>query len=303
MSAVAVPLRFQIGARTLAAIPRRLVRVPLSLAQALEGTVPALPPLESAAHGYLVTSLPLAAADVLEVRVPHLIAWRRQHYIRYWADLTIGVEAYEAALSGQARSALRRKAKRIAAESGGALDVRRYRTPDEIATFHAIAHDLSRKTYQHRLMGGGLPADPAFTARMQADAAAGQARGWLLFLRGEAIAYLYCPIVGGDVIYDHVGHDPAFAALSPGSVLHHAAMRDLLGDDAARRFDFTEGEGQHKRQLATGGIACVDQLLLRPTLANRAALGALRGFDRAAAAAKAVTLALRMQGIARHLRR
>ena len=36
-------------------------------------------------------------------------------------------------------------------------------------------------------------------------------------------------------------------------------MRDLFGD-RFRWFDFTEGEGQHKRLFATGGVACVRRL-------------------------------------------
>ena len=41
-----VPLKFEIGARTLIAISRSLVRVPLSLDDAREGRLPQLPPLE-----------------------------------------------------------------------------------------------------------------------------------------------------------------------------------------------------------------------------------------------------------------
>ncbi|PNB46126.1 GNAT family N-acetyltransferase, partial [Pseudomonas sp. FW305-130] len=46
-----LPLRFQIGARTLAAVERQLVRVPLSLGQVLDGEAPTLPPLSARAHG------------------------------------------------------------------------------------------------------------------------------------------------------------------------------------------------------------------------------------------------------------
>ena len=70
--------------------------------------------------------------------------------------------------------------------------------------------------------------------------------------------------MGDTVIYAHVGHDPAFNDLSPGAVLQLEAMRDLFDEGGFARFDFTEGEGQHKRQFATGGVACVDLLLLRP---------------------------------------
>jgi len=52
-----LPLKFQIGARTLGAIRRDLVRVPLSLDDALDGDLPDLPPLDPVADGYLVTSL------------------------------------------------------------------------------------------------------------------------------------------------------------------------------------------------------------------------------------------------------
>ena len=65
-------------------------------------------------------------------------------------------------------------------------------------------------------------------------------------------------------------------------------MRDLFAEGRFARFDFTEGEGQHKRTLSTGGVACVDLLLLRPTLANRAAIAALAAFDGGVALAKAL---------------
>ena len=66
---------------------------------------------------------------------------------------------------------------------------------------------------------------------------------------------------------------------------HGAIVRALFADRFAW-FDFTEGEGQHKRQFATGGTACVDLLLLRPTLANRTIIASLGAFDGAAGWAK-----------------
>src|SRR3546814_15265943 len=56
VTAVVLPLKFQVGARTLWSISRRLVRVPLSLADVLEPRVPPLPPLDVAADGILLRS-------------------------------------------------------------------------------------------------------------------------------------------------------------------------------------------------------------------------------------------------------
>ena len=152
-------------------------------------------------------------------------------------------------------------------------------------------------------MGAGLPDTPDFTQRMYAMAADGDVRAWLLFVGEEPAAYLYCPIHGRTAIYEFVGHDPRFSDLSVGTVLQAEALRDLAADPQVDRFDFTAGDGQHKRQFATGGIECCDLLLLRPTLANRAAIAALSGFDGTMAVAKAGVGRLGLQSVARKVRR
>ncbi|MEP9400662.1 GNAT family N-acetyltransferase [Sphingomonas sp. VNH70] len=285
--AVAWPIRFQIGARTLFAVRRRLVRVPLDLRAVLDGVVPVLPPLPPGGHGWSITSLPALHEDAVRAQRGG-IAFVRQRYTRYHTDLTIGQAAWMAGLSGNARSSLKRKRRKLAEANGGMIEVRRYRTPAELATFHRHARRVAATTYQEKLLGAGLPDDPAFRAGVAAKAAAGTAYGWLLFVRGDPVAYLYCPRHGGDVRYDYVGHDPAWSDWSPGSVLHAEAFADLFADRQALRFDFTEGEGQHKRQFATGGTDCLDLLLLRPTPTNRALVAALAAFDGAVETAKRV---------------
>lgn len=296
-----LPLKFQVGARTLASIRRNLVRVPLDLDAAIDGRLPALPPLDRDADGYLVTSLPEARRDALAAA--GMIAFVRQRYTRRYADLTTGFDAYLGQLSGNTRSAIKRKGKKVAQASGGQLDVRRYATPEQLAEFHGIARALALGTYQERLMGAGLPDTPDFTQRMYAMAAEGDVRAWLLYAGGEPAAYLYCPIHGGTAIYEFVGHDPRFNDLSVGAVLQVEALRDLAADPAVARFDFTEGDGQHKRQFATGGVECCDMLLLRPTIANRAAIAALAGFDGSMAVAKSAVARFGLQNVARKVRR
>lgn len=303
MNAVSLPLKFQVGARTLASIRRRLVRVPLSLDDALGGRLPVLPALERAAHGYQVTSLPEASEAALADSARGMIAFVRQRYTRYFVDFSIGHDAYLAALSSNTRSGIKRKVKKVASESGGTLDVRRFRTPDEMTAFHDVARRISLRTYQEKLLGAGLPEDDAFLRRMYTAAAADQVRAWLLYIAGEPAAYLYCPIHSGTVIYQYLGHDPAFNDLSPGGVLQMEAMRDLYAEGGLTRFDFTEGEGQHKRQFSTGGVACVDMLLLRASLANRATMLALGTFDRGTALAKRGVQRFGLGELAKRVRR
>lgn len=301
-AAATVPLKFQVGARTLLKVPRRLVRVACDLADVRAGRMPVLPVLPADAHGYLVTSLPARHARSV-AEAAGLLAVRRQAYTRYFIDLGLGFDAWFAGLSGNTRSGLKRKAKKLAAANGGVLDVERFTTPAELEQFHAAARLLSAKTYQERLMGAGLPDTAAFRREMLARGAADTARAWLLRVAGAPVAYLYCPAVGDTLIYDHVGHDPAWAEHSPGAVLQLEALRDLMAEGRFAWFDFTEGEGQHKRQMASGGEACVDLLLLRPTVANHAAVAALTRFDGLMAWGKRGADRPLLRGLARRVRR
>jgi len=303
VSTTPLALRFQVGARTLMSIRRDLVRVPITLDEAIAGRLPTLPPLDPTAHGYAITSLPADRGDAMAHAGGGMIAYVRQHYTRHFTDLRSDFDRYLAGLSANTRQQLKRKSRRVAEVSGGTLDVRRFRTPAEMQQFHDVARRISLRTYQEKLLGGGLPDDDAFVSMMMTLAAADRVRGWLLYVAGEPAAYLYCPIVGDTVRYDHVGHDPAFSDLSPGAVLHLEAMRDLFAEQRFARFDFTEGEGQHKRQLATGGIACIDMLLLRASIANRLTTVALGTFDRTTAGAKQIVEGLGLQRYARKLRR
>ncbi len=283
-AALDLPIAFRVGTRTIASFRRRLVRVAVSLEDAMTGRVPPLPALPAGADGYSLLSVPLVAVGGLDAR--GLIVAERQRYRRWYADLSVGWDVYHAGLSGNLRSTLKRKGKKIAEANGGTIDIRRYRSPEELAAFHALARPLAAGTYQEKLLGMGLPGDPAWVEAMLRAAAGDAARGWLLFVGGEAVAYLYCPVERGTVVYEYVGHEERFDALSPGTVLMAAALRDLMGEGAHARFDFTEGEGQHKRQFATGHVVACDLFLLRPTLTNRAAMAALNRFDRAVAWAK-----------------
>lgn len=302
-SVAAAALNFRIGARTVLRVKRTLVPVAMSLDDAREGRLPALPPLPGEAQGYVVTSLPEDRLDAMTFSSGGMIGFVRQRYTRYYADLSGTYEGYLASLSSSARQGVKRKAKKVAQASDGKLDVRRFSTPAELQAFHGIARGIAVNTYQEKLMGEGLPGTPEFVQTMLEKAAADQVRAWLLYVGGQPAAYLYCPAAGETLIYEYVGHDPAFNDLSPGAVLQMEAFRELFEDGRFARFDFTEGEGQHKRQFSTDGVACLDLLLLRPSFANRAATTALGSFNRAVAGGKALVEAAGLDGLSKKLRR
>lgn len=287
-----LPLR--IGRRTLWRFERPLVRRRVTLEEGLGGGPPVLDPLPVGAAGYLLFAWPAEGLAALKASHPKLRAFVRQTYPRSYADLDRDFDAYLAGFSAKSRSTLKRKVRRLEP-----LDVRCFRTPEEIACFHRDARTISARSYQERLLHAGLPDGPAALAEMQARAAMNKVRGWILYVDGRPVSYLYAPAEGDTLIYSHLGYDPDFADCSPGTVLQFEAMRQLLAERAFRRFDFTEGDGQHKRLWATGALDCADLLLLRRTPANLLTGHLLTGFDGAVAAAKKSARALRLERVVR----
>ncbi|WP_375403701.1 GNAT family N-acetyltransferase [uncultured Sphingomonas sp.] len=300
MTTAVLPLRFQIGARTLLTIPRRLERVAWSLDGVLDDRSPPVPQLAADADGYLFTSIP----EKLEAEIDRtgLTGFVRQRYMRHYTDLAAGHDAWMSGMSANARSSLKRKRKKLLQHPEG-LAIRSFRTAAELAEFQLLARPLAALTYQERLLGSGLPDDDRFKRRTALLASEDSVRAWLMTLGGRPIAYLWCAAEGDTLRYDYVGHDPALSEWSPGTVLHAAALEELFAKARFKRFDFTEGEGQHKRQFATGGVPCVDLLLLRSTIANRATLGALRYFDGGLGVLKRIADRPGLSALAKRVRR
>lgn len=281
-SATPVRLHFRVGARSLFSVCRRLRPVPVSLGEALAARTPPLPALAGSDQGWIVRSWPQGLEHALQGSGASVFI--RQRYSRRYADLTLGWEAYLATFSAKSRQTLARKRRRFAEIDGGVVDCRRYEGEALARDFLPLARGLSELTYQERLLGAGLPAelDPG-------------AIGWLLFLQGQPIAYLYTPAAGDTLIYAHLGYDPAAAEHSPGTVLQIEAMRALMEEGRFRLFDFTEGDGPHKRLFSTAGVDCLDALVLRRTPGNLLVAAALAGFDRAVEGVKRLAGKLRIE--------
>ena len=276
-----VTIDFTLGSRRLIAVPRRLAAWSFTLEDVLAaeagGALAAAP--AAGPDGLRVLSAPSAALPAILARFPDLIPGARQDYRRHYIDMSLGLDGYMQRFSGKTRSTLRRKAKKLAEEAGGTT-ITAHRTPQEVEAFLALALPLSARTYQARLLDAGLPDSADARRAMLAAAEADRMRCFLLHANGAPVAYLSLPVVGDTLVYAHLGYDPDWAPLSPGTVLQMAALEALFAEERFRWFDFTEGEGAHKALFGTHSAPCSSMMLLRASLTNRALLGARSGFDR-----------------------
>lgn len=211
---------FVLGSRRLLSVPRHLGTWSFTLEDVLAGALPDAPP--RGRDGVRVLSAPTAQLDEVAGRYAGFIAGGRQDYRRHFIAMHGSFADYMARFSGKTRSTLRRKARKLGEEAGG-YSVTEHRSPTEIEAFLAVALPLSAKTYQARLLNAGLPGGPDARRTMLAAAQADRMRAFLLHVGGETVAYLALPVVGpetgGTLLYAHLGYDPAYARLSPGTVL------------------------------------------------------------------------------------
>jgi CelD/BcsL family acetyltransferase involved in cellulose biosynthesis len=280
-----VAIDFTIGARRLAAVPRRLATWSFALEQVLDHALSDQP--APGPDGVRVLSAPTDRLAELTVRYPGFVAGGRQDYRRHYIDMAGSFADYLARFSGKTRSTLRRKARKLADETGG-YTVTEHRTPAELETFLDAALPLSARTYQARLLDAGLPDTQSARRAMMEAAEDDRMRAFLLHAAGQPIAYLSLPVTGSTLIYAHLGYDPDHARLSPGTVLQMEALETLFAEKRYKWFDFTEGEGAHKAMFGTHSAACSSLVLLRPTLANHTLLAARGAFDAGVAQAKAL---------------
>jgi CelD/BcsL family acetyltransferase involved in cellulose biosynthesis len=300
-----VPLKFQLGDLVLGCAVLSLFRRSAQLDESpLDiGDTPEPPPRLDDADGYVVWSQPIVKSWPALTARRHAVFYTPRQYRRFSIDLSGNFDRYMSALSRKSRSGLKRKLRKFGDASGGAIDWREYRTPSEIELFFPMARKISAKTYQERLLHAGLPADQRFITSMLNLSKTNSVRAFLLFLNGEPISYLYCPVRQGVIIYDHLGYDPAYFSLSPGTVLQLLALEALFAEQCFLMFDFTEGEGQHKEVFATQSVFCGDLFVINRRLTPLSAVMLHWSVDKTSRAVGAMLDRLRLKSRVRHLLR
>lgn len=278
-----VVLKFQLGDWTLLRAQFRLSVHAVGLMDDVpEQAEPRPPtqPLPPSSDGFLIRGLPVAQrVDRLQM-CGGLLRYVPLQYEHCFIDLGLTFDQYKAKFSSKTRSTIARKVKKYSEFCGGALQWKAFSAPEEIRGFVAAARRVSSLTYQERLHQAGLPDGEEFVRQSERLAEEGALRAYLLCHGDRPVAYLYCPISDGIVIYAYLGYDPNYSQWSVGTVLQWLALESIFAERGLRCFDFTEGQSEHKRLFATHTRRRANVYFVRPTLRNRALLHSHAALDR-----------------------
>lgn len=202
-------------------------------------------------------------------RLGNSLTYIPESFIHHVAELEQSLPAYLAKLSAKARHEMARKVRKYWSSTGDGNQFREFRLPSEMAEFHRLALEVSKKTYQEQLLDAGLPDTLEHQQDMERLAGEDQVRGYVLLLEGRPIAYGYCTAEREILLYHYTGYDPAYRQWSPGIVLLHEMLARLHEEGRFKMLDFGSGNAQWKDWYATRHTHCAAIYTFRPTWRNQ----------------------------------
>jgi len=158
-------------------------------------------------------------------------------------------ERYLASIGYTSRKDLRRTLKKFEKSDNLRVELRRYRSEDEVAAFLEDAIPVSDKTYQKQLLGIGLSDDDRLEVKLREAARKGYFLGHNLYLNGKAVAFHYGYNYNSTFYMIDGAYDPAWAKHQVGVVIFCEVLKDIeKHGDRITLMDYMYGGGTYKER-------------------------------------------------------
>lgn len=221
------------------------------------------PPVEELkSSGYriaLTYSIPVARKMPKIAFRQGYICFTLKHYRRLYIDTNREFEQYLERFKSKTISTIRRKVKKATNSCESGPGIRVFTTPEEITEFVGIAREISRNTFQYRLLRQGLQDNERYMNDYLRKAEEKKIVGLILYAEDKPVAYNLCPIYGdGVMIYYYTGFDTDYSNYSPGTILQYHTINTAFTLDHVKYYDFCTGGGQHKEMFTDEYKICAD---------------------------------------------
>ncbi len=161
------------------------------------------------------------------------------------------------------RGNIRRCVKKIEQACTGQMRVERITTRDQLPKFLKSVEEISAKSWQGTRLGWVVRNRAAENERFGKMADQGWLRSYLLSNGEQPIAFVLSWQDIGVFYYDQIGYDPAWAKLTPGTVLLQRLLEDLFTHNPPQYLDFRYGDGTYKRIFSNHDFPEANVYLIR----------------------------------------
>ncbi len=226
-------------------------------------------------------------------------------FTRTWANFVVDLEgdfdSYSKNFSSKSRCTTRAKLRKLSRAFPGSVDWAEYRSPAEMEKFYSAARNVPLGRYQQKVLRNAMPNDAKFYHELMQLASRDAARGYLLWVNRQPVAYLYCIVSDQALVHELSGYDSRFAAFSPGLLLQQYALQQIFSEKRFSIFDFSSGSGQHKKFFSTSCVTRANVYFFRPTPRSAVVLSAAAAQDLVASELRDLVDRLGLQSAARRV--
>ncbi|MGH9344897.1 MAG: GNAT family N-acetyltransferase [Terriglobia bacterium] len=186
---------------------------------------------------------------------------------RYYVDLHGSFSDYLEKFNSKERHNLLRRVKKFAEFSGGETDKREFHSPEGMREFYRFAAGVSKNSWHEQ--NGGRSFEATFPLeKTLAEAAHGDARGYMLFHNRQPVAYIFCRANREHIVHTHTAYDESYKSHAPGIVLNYLMLESLYAEGKYSFLDFGHGVLAYKDLLSTHHIPCVTVRYFKRTARN-----------------------------------
>lgn len=218
-------------------------------------------PVESFLWQYLLTS-PL----IKERFIVHIPDGTRKHFSLI---LPPSFHDYLAGFKKKKRAELRRRLKIFHENNGNDKALVRVDKVGQVQMFLQLASAVSKKSWQHRVLGPRLTLTDDFNHRLTRLAEKKMLRAYLLFFRGKPCAFRLGYQYGDRYVSAETGYDQSFSDISPGKILTLLMIEDLTAYKPPNMVDFGIGYAEWKKDLCNTCSEDASVFLLRKNMRNK----------------------------------
>ncbi|GIX05405.1 MAG: hypothetical protein KatS3mg114_1274 [Planctomycetaceae bacterium] len=223
---------------------------------------------DSQADFWLIEDLEVGSLleQVLTEEVPADWCWLRPGGIQSrWRISLAGDPAdYWRRFSSKTLSTLRRKRRKF-----GRTRLECFTRPEQVPNFLALAHHISRDTWQTRQFGLRIANNLREQRLYTTLAELGLLRSYIWFTEEQPAAFLVGLYNRQIYYYDEVGYVQSYAKYSPGQTMLVQVLEDLLSGERPAWFDFGGGHADYKAFFSTHASRSGTVWLIPPSLTRR----------------------------------